>query len=953
MATPRCFLPFVTAAMVVAAIAAFPTQAANPKPRCAIIISRSEPTGNIIADLLAVELTKKGYSVVDREHLQRTLGERVLAQAFAAGETSARRKIGQIVGADLLILLSCRTKDKNKAVVWSVASMPDGLRLASGGTSWNEQQPSDALSAILNSIERAEKLSANDSLKIVCVPPFICRNPTFDHSGMQQSLKRLTEELLMQMPGVVVVALDEVDALTTESKFTNTPLARGAPIYIVGEFETKRTTTGLRTTLDIELRTSEMSIHRKQISDLDDDLASALTATLAELLAANVGVQPAASSTRESDTLAAHARALVRIGEWKDAIPLLKTAALLNPDDLEVRRLIFLTWNGLVTSTARPEQKRNPGYRVELMEHTLDAFEEMVRRRPVVRKDLYALGQFRAHGHLYYSVGSEVMAQYSAFNRRHRRLLRGIIDGKYGPLETKTRTAAIKQLISRLAADRYRSQETVYDEMIVLLHELAANRSDEIFVFHVLRVANHSRDSFKAKDDRFWRECCPANMKRLRALNVLAESISRIQTRSDRLRFDSALERVVEELELPKPLVDAINLSADHYLHKDLDKLAQTSATPLTQVPKFRRIKEAPPSIMHWIAGPCIPEFVATKSAVYRITPDRTFEVVCEVPNPWLAWDSERVWIVADDSVLVVEPDGTIVTRFAASGRKSITPFAPGKAFIARHDTNEHGGRRAAYEIWTLTTGERPVLEQELINVGDGNWTFGINKFKHRPGPRIGRLGAGYTIPGADGDAGLMFFNSSQRMCLDLNTYKFRRSLGVWPRWCRLFEHDGSFYLFVGFAPRGSIRTRAILEVDHPDHDPRLLADLGWQRNYRGIPGDFSSRVRSILVQGDWMHVLRRQVDDPPHWSAVNLVTGDVRALVMDFRRDFGQCRRLVTSQLFGMVVLTNGHSFRVELPPPETWMPYDEAVADLKVPEGEAPEAPWARWRESGDNKP
>ncbi|GJM24860.1 MAG: hypothetical protein DHS20C16_12750 [Phycisphaerae bacterium] len=943
---------FIAAIIAIAATTASVVQAADVRPRCAIIVSQLEPAGNIVADLLAAELTAKGYPVVDRENLSRTLDEQLLAQAFAAGETSTRQKVGRIAGADLLIFLTCRDDEKSIAIEWSVASMPAGLRLLKGSALWNQTQPGESLVTIMASVNQAATLAADESINIVCVSPFICRDATYEQIGKQSTYKKLVEDLLIRIPGVVVVEVDEVESLIRESQLVPDSPKFYAPNFLLGEFMTTNSESKSLTTLAIQMRTAGASLGTKKVTaSSDEEMAGALSSALAELLSVTGNERTPMPNSEESEALAAHALTLVRMGERKDALPLLKIASLWAPDNLEIRRLIFATLRGMVSSSAGlPKKYRDPARRVELMEQTLDAFEDMARRRAIGLEDLRALRGFRSNGYLYDTgrvkrESPDVAARYFAFNTRYRRALRDILDGKYGDLDEKMRDKALRMLVSRLSSDSWRSLDPAHDESIELLHNLATAPGDEHHVILMFLKHKPSPDARSVRDKRFWQDCCPSDFERLIELKNIADRMRRLQSQEDGIEFDALLDSSRDPLQLSDRVLGKIRAMAHTRLSESQSESAKNVSTNGSELPNLTEVPGAPTRVMSWVvARPNEVEFVASRSEVYRVTSNHAFEKIHEGGFPRIAWDSQYLWIGTTSELLIVDGAGIIVARIELSGFKELGAFAPGKAMVKSRNTSAEGGWRSAHEIWTLNTNGPPKLTGQLFKVDDHNFNDDINLPDRFARHRSGQPGFAPLISKVSGEAVPDVFSLSRACGLYLNPYEYRKSTSHnWPPMADCVEFDGSYYLLPAYSTiKGYARRHAVFKVDTPDSAPQMVTDLGWQRyhgNFAHVVWSTGSSINSSVVQGEWLHFLRDYQDCPPQWGAVNLVTGEARAIVVDVGRDLKvDARQFVKSTLFELLLVANMQVYQVELPPSDTWLPYDEAVAGLRFQEDQRP---------------
>ncbi len=921
-------------------------QSEAPKPRCAVLAQQGDATCAALADLLAVRLSGAGYATVDRANLAKTLDEHVLGQAFAQGATAARRQAGQIAGADLLVLLTSREKDKNRVIEWTVAAMPEGLRFAAGGALWNEQDPEPMLASMVASVERAAALRAAPVLQPVCVPLFVCRDPTFEFSGMQQALAKLTEEFLMQRPGVLVVALDEADALTTEYKLTGKTVEHKAPLFVNGSFTTKRTDDGLRISLDVELRTATATLGQHHLPDLDEDtLALSLRKTLNDLLTTFGVASPSATPDAEVHALRQHALGLARIGEWKDALPLLKTAALLRPDDLATRDDLVGTWSALVSSTAKVDRP-DPARRLELMEHALDALEDVLHRRTPGWEDVMAVAFCRVHAELRVSPRHhpDEMARYHAIARRFRKLYARTLLGEFGQPEVRTRDLACRLLAQRFAIDRTADEDVFFADLVALVRELDTSPGNEKYVFELL-TAPLRRYTIDLKAFRRLLDDCGAESSHLAALASLLKVLASADLDVAEQKFDASLPTVAAELSLAPATTDFMHEIAHTAIELGRARLARQRDKAFPSAPRLLPIDGLPrDAVRNWINADEGVEFIITYSAVYRLTPEGAFERVLDGDYEQSRWDSNALWLANSDKVVVLDSTGTVVAEQPVERAKYLTPAGPGRVFISLEDMNEQGGERVTYEMWSLRRNPSPALQREVLHVNNVNWVHnlpaGSALDRYMP-----RKECGFYVAASDADAALLFFNTYQPTRFDLKSRLFDLADRSWPCGTNCFELDGTYYFFGSYQADGR-RSRAILSTAGLRQAPHLILDLGWVCDSR-TGSRYDGHVSSAVTWGDWIHVLAGYAEAPPFWLAVNRTTKDVRVICVDPPAYYMLRSRLVVSDRFGLILI-GAKAEQVELPPEETWAPYDAAVAHLRISAGEGSFDPWTRWRGS-----
>ena len=952
----RCYARRAVAIAVVVAQwgSAVRVHAEAGPPRCAVLNQADDPTAIAVADLFTVRLAAEGYPTVDRNNLNRTLGEQALAQAFSANEPTARRDVGRIAGADLLVFVNCRTKDNKKLIEWSVASMPTGLRVAVGGALWDEHNPDAVLDLLVNSVRRAATLRETQDLQVICVPAFACRDPGFEFSDYQKSLAKLAGELLMQMPGVVVVALDEVDALTTETGLTGDAVLHTAPLFVAGSFTTRRIEQAVSITIDLELRSADRSLGRRDLTDLEEvQIAPQMRQALSELLAQLVDTEPATSSAAEIDALHSYAVGLLRLGEWDDALPLLKTAALLRPDDLDLRADVYETCVARMRAYAR-QHRHDRARHVDLMINALDAFQDLIHRRPVTDDDIRTYSPRDGHAHLYGSADDvrktdpDVVDRFFAYRRRARALLGDIVHGRYGPIDNRTRDLALDTIVRESVSDRREDPDAVYTVLLAWVRELSQSPGEEDHVVNFLMAADWYGKEPPDVVTRFRTSCRQASNARLAALASFVSDCLANRAEPDLDRFSTRLDALTADLHLQPSVVERIRTVGQKQFDKRMAQATTTKRAPEPIAgPKLAPIAGAPnEDARQWFVGPDEHEYLVTDRAFYRVNDQGAFEKLLADPRARVAYDSRYLWVNSYERLVVLEPTGRIVAELISQGSRGVTPLATGKALVAEQHTSDEGGRRYSYEILTVRDEPSPGFDRELLAVEDDNQTIGVVKHKYQFLP--------YTSQGArlDGDEGTgpFFFNGHFRVLFDETTREFTHAKGSWPNGTFSCRYNDSFILIGAFGA-GNARSRAILTAAGPNEDAELWLDLGWLRHRGDAPIQYVSFVSSTLILGDWLHVTEDKIAGPPAWFAVNLKTKEARTIMHSGPPGHHGSFKLVVSPRLGLLLLGDPMS-QVQLPPEDQWQPYEESIADLRFPDDQLPKDPmgnsdpWRNWR-------
>ena len=121
---------FTLVAFVVAATLETGAQPSSPPVRLALVAS--EPQALMAADLLTVELSKKEHVQL----LERTEIERVYREQGLSSANVDYRKLGQVLGADGLLLLETAKEGTNQFLTVRLVAVKPGVILGALRTLW-------------------------------------------------------------------------------------------------------------------------------------------------------------------------------------------------------------------------------------------------------------------------------------------------------------------------------------------------------------------------------------------------------------------------------------------------------------------------------------------------------------------------------------------------------------------------------------------------------------------------------------------------------------------------------------------------------------------------------------------------------------------------------------------------------------------------------------------------
>jgi tetratricopeptide (TPR) repeat protein len=331
-----------------------------------------------LSDLLTARLSAvQGIKLVEREQLAAAIREQELSACFGSNAVPLRLKLGQVLQADVLVLLSMASPETaadsavargTGAELRSTSVRPGetegvrgrerrllrlvlsdcvyGARLHVDYLPFDPDAP-DALAAeCASAILQTRRKFAAGIERVIGVTHFLSQNLTHDYDHLQGGFAALLENSLRGFPGVAVIEIEEARAIAQELRLNGGGLKRPAvPVFVQGEFKmTGAGSDGPEVWLYVRL--SEANSADRQIERGGLTVPQAvewLTGELPRQILQLSSDQPAAAFARPQlkRLLISRADAFSLVGAYEDATALREAALLLDADDLAQRiRLI-------------------------------------------------------------------------------------------------------------------------------------------------------------------------------------------------------------------------------------------------------------------------------------------------------------------------------------------------------------------------------------------------------------------------------------------------------------------------------------------------------------------------------------------------------------------------------------------------------------------------------------
>jgi hypothetical protein len=278
---------------------------------------------------------------VERAKVQAALRERGLQETLGKDEPGARRRLGQILQADLLLILRPAIGAAGDAGELIICETRQGLRLARVPLSLAAKPGDTSARQAIAALGRAVERNSQPQVDLVAVYPFTSRNLTSDADGLKDAYARLIEQALEAQPGVWLVELQEAQAIAAEITTAKGNAAqRRLPLFVEGEFAHKDYSPTAPVTIQMTIKRGQAALKQWKLENLPSvEAPEALRRSTLQELAAVIGAEPAKYDPRqEAAELARRAGIAYRLGFWLEALQLAEASLLLNDNQPELHR---------------------------------------------------------------------------------------------------------------------------------------------------------------------------------------------------------------------------------------------------------------------------------------------------------------------------------------------------------------------------------------------------------------------------------------------------------------------------------------------------------------------------------------------------------------------------------------------------------------------------------------
>lgn len=206
------------------------------------VVSSAELAKTGLPDLVTVALAERpDMQLVERDRIVEVMRELELVSVLSAANPAQRARLGRLLKADALLLLTRETREDRTLIRAVIADSAQGARLALEFLPVSDDALDVVVPAIATLVRKTRERYPTGVVRIIGVPPLVSRNLVHDYDHLQSRLAHVLESGLSAYPGTAVLEIEEARAIRRELAVSGQELGRRVvPLFVEGEFRVER-----------------------------------------------------------------------------------------------------------------------------------------------------------------------------------------------------------------------------------------------------------------------------------------------------------------------------------------------------------------------------------------------------------------------------------------------------------------------------------------------------------------------------------------------------------------------------------------------------------------------------------------------------------------------------------------------------------------------------------------
>ena len=905
----------------------------NAVPTVAILPVATDDVTRAAADLLQQKLVGDGVvKVVERAELEKVLKEQTLQAAFGSGAVSERIKLGGLLRADVLVFLE--RPDGGGRQARADGSLcrrdPDGPARRPRDHRLGTKKPGqgDPTSGIRSG--EGCRPPASGLQHDCCRAAFECRDISVDYLYLRKPYARLAERFLLARPGVLVVDIEDADALARESFLSSSPaqIERPRPYYLRGSYRNDGLGLDRSISVELTLEQGRSSVGTERMDGLKEQaLAEAFDGALSKLVGK---LAPSLARTRlagqqEARLLTEQGKAIWNTGSVLEAIPFFETASLLDTRFAEPRLQLFMAYSELDVKAYR--RKAEPTERLDLREKALSYLETAL---PYWQGNLnwMVTGDFGCY--TMFPVFSEMSYRNISdrgLQTRYREMLRRMAELGARVLESP----------AELTSADYFNLGRVFDDSCRELSEF--NSADGLAIRARIIAAYARRPQGFSYCYGLIRDWLDQDKSEFRARLEKSEDKGTMLA----LRIYDLAKKTRELKSLNQSWPDIVLAAGDNQdLRGALAAVREDEVEPFIQPKEPEPVElyvddALPPVVLErltlgatgkihdWMTAGEHGEYIAAEQGVFRLTPGGQTKKVVNGDTGRLVWDGLYIWAVQEGVISVLDAGGAGILNIRSedlnysihSGELKLVPLEPGWMCLIGNAEQEGTLRR-----WVTTVDIRGKPAGKPI----------VDTFFQTSATRKEFLQNDWALKWKGGPPYIVLTRAAQINVSERTVSDYRRELDgmctfheqrhvphktalEWRNTILLVDGSRDMDLW----PRSQV-VSAILELPALGQQPKV-----WLMHPPGLnlnPGSAPRAHRAVFIADGCIHFIL-EPEMRPAWFATDLKTKETHVVSYDLPMEIGSYRtafNAYTSGVFGIVMTVEGKPYKAKLPPSKRW---------------------------------
>lgn len=321
-------------------------------------------------------------ALLERQQVDSILKEQGLQMrgVLDAGGVKQRIALGKIIKADLLILVSSETSNRNEQMRLAIADTRQGVRLWSQDVLIDQEHLEKGVDSLVTVLQHALATKQKGIRAVFSIFPMASKALSFESDALALVVSSALRDSLLLHEGIITVEFEEAQALQAECDLAGEG-AQGrvlSPLMVQGsiQIEGKPGATSDRNlvvSLDVAKLKGQPKRVEARMGRTPEDIMAGCGRLAQPLISDALGTETqarAADIRKEVESLLAHAAVLLKDGAWEGARQTTEAVIFLDPGNLAARTGAMKAYGQLAATCPIDDQNLSESWnkRLRLLE---------------------------------------------------------------------------------------------------------------------------------------------------------------------------------------------------------------------------------------------------------------------------------------------------------------------------------------------------------------------------------------------------------------------------------------------------------------------------------------------------------------------------------------------------------------------------------------------------------